>query len=425
MMQHRKSLFTIAKKGLKFIMTRGLLVVMGMVFALIMVEVGIRLYERQVVTSQEQRAIVEYGHPWGWGHKPELQSRQLTPGIGEHILTTNSYGWIDHEYPLEKPVNSFRILLLGDSMGADYRVPLDNYYHVLAEEQLNETLERPIELLHIGVAGWSTDQQLVYYQEMGRQFDPDLVIVAFCLCNDVIGNYSQWSYSNKPTFALEDGELVQVRFASTENESEANRVVGDFDAAASGNDDLSLPLYMRRWASENLYTFKYLRRFSNRGPFLNRLLIKLGLREEIRFIHRIFLAEPSPEIEEAWAVSKALLRHLKEEVQADGADLAVLAIHSPYQVEGSYWWEPEFELFPAMNEIDWDLEKPNTVLEEFLQQEGIPYYFFVDGFSDYVSQTGNLTTWEDDLHWNLAGQQLAGELMTDWLLSSGQIQEME
>jgi len=148
-------------------------------------------------------------------------------------------------------------------------------------------------------------------------------------------------------------------------------------------------------------------------------LIRIGLREDIRQIHQIFMVEEPPEVIESWIVTKALLERLHREVRQDGAELAVFVIHSPYQVETTYWWESEFEFYPAMNEIKWDLRRPDFILNDVLEDEGIPYFFLVDEFANYVEQTGNLTTWEGDPHWNLIGHELAGRLMAEWLLESG------
>ena len=70
----------------------------------------------------------------------------------------------------------------------------------LAERSLNEVLDTPVEVINTSVDNWGTDQQLVYYREEGRRFEADLVLLAFCMCNDVINNYPGFAYQNKPSF---------------------------------------------------------------------------------------------------------------------------------------------------------------------------------------------------------------------------------
>ena len=407
---------------LKFLILRALLVVAGLFAAMLLAELGVRAYEQWFAPQSDTDSIVvAQGVPWGWSYMPNARRLSSSPEIGEYELTTNAFGMRDREYALEKPDGTFRILLLGDSFGVDGRVPSEYLYHELAEKALNEALDTPVEVLNASVTGWSTDQELVYYEEEGRRLDADLVLLAFFMGNDTICNYEGWSYANKPTFGMRDGKLVQVEFPDTTPVSKQEGVVGDFEAASLKTEvRLSIPLQIRKWTSENLHLFRYVRAAGNSVPLVNRVLIGVGLREDIRFIHRIFMVEESPDVREAWIVTKALLERLNREVRQDGAEFAVLVIHSAYQVETTYWWEPEFDFYPAMNNTTaWDLQRPDSILQEFLDREQIPHYFLADEFADYVAQTGNLTTWENDQHWNLIGHELAGHLMAEWLLASG------
>ena len=413
----------IARLGslIKLVILRGVLSVGGVSFALVLAELSVRIYDQRFAPQENADAtLMMRGVPWGWSYVPNARSQHSSPEGGEHELIINSLGLRDREYALEKPERIFRILLLGDSYGDDARVPPGSIYHELAEERLNQELDTRIEVLNASVEGWSTDQQLVYYEEKGRQFESDLVLLAFCMCNDTQGNYEGWSYENKPTFGMRDGNLVQVEFPDGASASRKDSVVVDFEATSIKTDPRrSIPIQIRKWASENLRLFRYVRAAGNSVPSINRALIRIGLREDIRQIHQIFMVEEPPEVIESWIVTKALLERLHREVRQDGAELAVFVIHSPYQVETTYWWESEFEFYPAMNEIKWDLRRPDFILNDVLEDEGIPYFFLVDEFANYVEQTGNLTTWEGDPHWNLIGHELAGRLMAEWLLESG------
>jgi len=406
-------------RALKFLTWRFLLVVGGLLLALVLAELGVRAYEAWGGGSDDPE-MMRHGLPWGWSYAPGTSRVVASQDGDEYVVTINSLGLRDREYPLEKPDGTFRILVLGDSYGDDGSVPPGNLYHERLEQVLNDSLDVPIEVMNASVSAWDTENQLVFYEEEGGRFNADLVLLAFCLCNDLPGVYEGWEIYDSPTFALREGELIQVNFPADSMATEQVAVAGDFDTAAiDARPRRSLKFQIKKLAYDNLHLFIYIRRAGNAVPLLNRLLIRFGLREEIRVLHQQFMVDETPEMREAWIVSQGLIDRLDNQVQQDGAEFAVLVIPSPYQVEVAHWWEPEFDFFPAMSTVAWDLHRPDTILQGFLQEEHIAYYFLGDGFTEYITQTGELTTWEDNRHWNLTGHELAGRLTAEWLLASG------
>lgn len=109
-------------------------------------------------------------------------------GVPVHI---NSLGFRDpREYSLQKPPQTFRILVLGDSVTFGHGATFETTYPFLLEQRLRDW--RPDvawEVWNLGVPGYNTRQELSYLQEVGPRFDPDLVIIGF-YPNDFTGNES-------------------------------------------------------------------------------------------------------------------------------------------------------------------------------------------------------------------------------------------
>ncbi|MBU1717220.1 MAG: hypothetical protein KKG70_16600 [Proteobacteria bacterium] len=101
------------------------------------------------------------------------------------LIRTNQYGHHDHDFPLQKSANEFRVLILGDSITMGHGVTREETYANQLEHELAQTPGQYeiIQVINTGVQGYSTFQEL---NELKRslKFKPDLVAIGFCM-NDV------------------------------------------------------------------------------------------------------------------------------------------------------------------------------------------------------------------------------------------------
>lgn len=100
---------------------------------------------------------------------------------------TNSYGLIGKEYKLKKDKNTFRILLLGDSI-AEQR-----WSSEFLEDELNNNpqlnLKYKFEIWNAGVGGYDVHHYVLYLQHKGLDYKPDMIII-FLFLNDFCLNTS-------------------------------------------------------------------------------------------------------------------------------------------------------------------------------------------------------------------------------------------
>jgi hypothetical protein len=102
---------------------------------------------------------------------------------------TNSLELRDlREYALEKRPNTFRILVLGDSVTFGHGTLYEHTYPYLLEQRLKAW--RPDidwQVWNAAVPGYNTSQELAHLLDVGDRFKPDLVLVGF-FWNDLIDN---------------------------------------------------------------------------------------------------------------------------------------------------------------------------------------------------------------------------------------------
>ena len=95
----------------------------------------------------------------------------------------NRAGLSDREFTLEKPAETFRILVLGDSITFGWGVEQDKTFCKLLEKKLNG--DPPpggpphYEVINTGVGNYNTSQEVAYFLERGRLYKPDMVLLAF------------------------------------------------------------------------------------------------------------------------------------------------------------------------------------------------------------------------------------------------------
>jgi lysophospholipase L1-like esterase len=194
----------------------------------------------------------------------------------------NGRGFRTPERAYEKAPGVKRVVLLGDSHTEAYTVGDDETYARELERALDAQLEAPVEVISLGVGGYSTDQELLSYVVEGRRYKPDLVLLQFC--------------PNDPPFVLLDRYWrgLKPRF---ERHGEQLFLQG-------------VPAPDRR--SSGLLNHALLRG-SSFAKIVEGFFARMSLTESVR----------ETDEEESWRVVDLLIRDLAEMVQQDGARFAV------------------------------------------------------------------------------------------------------
>jgi hypothetical protein len=114
-------------------------------------------------------------------------------GTGPHHdvpLRVNHLGLLDGERAIPKPKDVFRVVVLTGSIANDGAIPFEDRFFRRLEEQLAGAVPdgRKVETVNVSCEGYSTVQQVRLLEQVGLQYEPDLVIVAYMLTSATIQN---------------------------------------------------------------------------------------------------------------------------------------------------------------------------------------------------------------------------------------------
>ena len=115
----------------------------------------------------------------------ELLNYRLKPNLDVERVQTNSHGLRDPERPLTKPEGARRVLVLGDSFtfGSGPIDASDGFVR-----RLDAALGEGVQVINAGVPGYSTVQEANWLERDGLAWEPDAIVVAFFVGNDVWEN---------------------------------------------------------------------------------------------------------------------------------------------------------------------------------------------------------------------------------------------
>lgn len=143
------------------------------------------------------------GAPYGVRmNVPNRTYWQTTPEthIRFHI---NSQGMrADRDYDLRKPDGICRIVMLGDSFFMGYEVDLKDSIQYRLEQSLRNA-GYPCEVINLAVSGMGTAESLITYENIGKAFTPDIVLLEMHRTN--LDNNAR-----SGLFKLQNGKLAQV-----------------------------------------------------------------------------------------------------------------------------------------------------------------------------------------------------------------------
>lgn len=397
-----------ARPSLKDAGLNSALIVLGIGLTLVALEAVVRVVHREPVTFLQPHSQI------GWMHTPGKEGWSVRPDTaGSRIyLKINSKGLRDREYPYDKPENVFRILVLGDSFAEGKFVDLEESFVKGLERLLHPNHWSRFEVINAGVSGYGTDNELLFYQHEGYKYNADLVLLAF-FGNDIVDNAikmaDRWAKWKTTFFVLDNGTLRQTGYFQRPESSTALLV-----------EHLKRPL--RDYSA----LYDLLRKQVSSSLLLNRLLSPLGIISQREFsLYFAPLAQDySADLEEAWSVTKALIRELDKETRENGSQFLVMMIPYKEQVYSKYWLDA-VATYRLGEKGEWDLDKPQRLLAAFLKEEGVAHLDLLPLFRREAKEGVPETYIRGDVHWNAHGHRLAASHVHDYLIQSGLIDKLQ
>ena len=377
---------------------RVALIATSTVVSLLMVEGFLRLRERlrneTPTASTFDEAIYTFD--------PARHHRLIPNGRYRHasyefdyVWANNSLGMRDREHPLRKPPETFRIFVLGDSFIQGYGVLLEETMVHRLETGLNQPGRPAIEVLNGGIFGYSPMLEYAYLHEVIDSLQPDLVIVAFFLGNDVgDDNFYHRTAHFAPdgeTFSFDDHRWPWSLIAD-QLERKSGSDSNEASAASDGGGPPTLRDVLRQ--SRTLALLK--NRFGQRSYPEHRER-EFALVREHRGDIRYDLAAvnyPVRTREERlawWGTSLDYLAKIAALCRAHDARMVLLVI-------------PPLERFLG----ETDLAEPYDILEDFGRRLSVPV---INLLPEFVADDPQSLYYKFDRHWNRDGHRVAAGIV--------------
>lgn len=330
----------------------------------------------------------------GWRLKPGTSGEWKQEG--ESFVRVNSEGLRDREHTKAKPPNTLRVAVLGDSFTEAIHVPIEQTFWSKLERKLGNCAalkgRKNVEVLNFGVQGYGTAQQLIMLRKKVWEYNPDIVVLAFFIGNDVINNSPQLEYDlYRPFFVYNaSGKLVpDMSFRKLAPIARNQRAVSFIDRLPGWLVNNSRILQVAKKADLDMK--------------------KRQLSADFNALSAKNLKPPEDAVwENAWKVTEDAIVTMRNEVVQRNADFLLVTIGDPMQVERNAAMQKNFT---RTNNIQ-DLFYPDKRLEKLGEKAGFRVLNLAQQFQGYTQKYQVCVHGFDNSipcrgHWNELGHRLA------------------
>jgi hypothetical protein len=302
----------------------------------------------------------------------------------------NSLKFHDIE-PSPKREGTTRVLLLGDSYVAGVSTPIEQTVGRRLEYHLNSISQQRFDVVAIGIEGSAQREQLYHLRQLGPSLRPDIVITLFLTLNDVRGNSQE---------------------LTAEQRAQQARSIRN-----------SMALFRPDWPllSKHKAPFFWIEQ-SVLNQFVSFRLAQLRYRQKSQPIpvdYMVYRRGYETKWEDAWLQTEALLLKTRNASREAGAhSYFLVSASTPQGVLGVDEGLRVLERsYPAMKNFTWDLGGPDQRLDRFCKGNSIPFLLLEKRFRTLAREQGVELHWKIDGHWNAAGNDHAGKLIGEFIMS--------
>ncbi len=323
------------------------------------------------------------------------------------LMQTNAAGQRGRSIPIQKPPGTFRILVLGDSFVEAYQVAERERFLARLEAQLNEQGSTHFEVIDGGCGGWGTAQEYLYWQQEGRAYQPDLVLLAVFVGNDVGDNSLELQLGGRRELALKpyyvprrDGSL-ELMMPNPPAPSVPERTAEILRGHSAAYNFLESGVLQKLelgdlWASWRTLDALEKPRYQGNEIYKTRL---------------------NDRWESAWDITDQLIGMLSGDATSTGSRFGVVIVPTRAQVNDQAW--RGIAGSDGGRRAGLDRAFPNTQLKGIADRAGAPLLDLVPPLREADKAGSPPLYYESDQHWTAAGHAVAAQAIAQFVRAEG------
>lgn len=337
-----------------------LLISLSLLISIISCEIFARIYFELINEIKPHKPLFkenpkdQFDSLMGWTHRPGVKVHQT---YDERTVTykINDKGFRDSlVVAYKKNLERKRIVIIGDSFTFGHGVEETERYGNRLKEKLGN-----VDMINLGVSGYSTAQQYLTLKNEGFKYQPDLVILGLYMSN-INRNLDTVS---RPFLSFNGDSLVPVN------------VPINYKAALTVSDEQP---YTYGWLETHLKSVQI-------------------IEERLNYLMRRI--DPLPQYEDGqvgWLLLKKIIKEMNDRCKKRDCDLVVILIPN----QGFYGGTLEY----------WTSKKPFEQMIRFTKEENIPCINLLPTLSEYTKNHSlNSILIKGDGHWNALGHMLVAD----------------
>jgi lysophospholipase L1-like esterase len=304
----------------------------------------------------------------GWRMIPGSYWSKPTHTFKKHRIYINSFGLRNEEMLPGKGEASTRIIVLGDSFTYGEVMPEDLLFTTLLEKRLHKGRQGKYEVVNAGLPGYGSAAELLLLRELsGKNVTADVYLLML-FTNDILDNLcldygTLEKNASQPGFALNAAGELYLK------QRPAEEIDDDLESFKRARK--------RSWTPKFIGVAKMrAETFLQTRPALLNLLLGLGF--DVKFARMPGLLNGWYEDEiltQGLPLMKVLLREIRDEARAGGAQLLVGFIPSPIQVYSDAYGRLLRRTFPASAKVEeflGDAHRPQRIVAGICGELGVP-----------------------------------------------------
>ncbi|MCC6175067.1 MAG: hypothetical protein IT305_07170 [Chloroflexi bacterium] len=360
------------------------LVLLGLLAPLVLTEAALRVAGAFMPGDYQTVSFMEAHPEFGRRNRPGAGWKRTSEY--KSWIEINSKGLRGPEIDYPKPPGEYRILVVGDSFTFGEQVNQDETFTSLLESRLNaQESGQTYRVLNAGSNGWATANELIYLAKEGVRFQPDVVIVALYLGNDVSDNFRRVS-------TVLDAEKADLALRGVDSFDGPRRILRHSELYTVFESGVLAKLPW--WSSGEQY-------MSDRKP-----------------------PKTAEEGQEAWDISEQLLDRARDVSESQGARFVVMVIPSASVVASRAPQAKDDDDAAEEDDPDADSDKPgfedpHGTLGEIVERNNLTTLDLLSALRRADSRLKERLYYRQNAHWTAAGHAVAAEEIEQFLGERG------